>query len=95
MKFSKIGIKEKIETVHQKESDAETKTAKTAYEIYKSLSLIQEPEDSDLAVIYYVSGSCARSVSNIHRCSSCKEILTKNKAAVEFETEDVPQTNDK
>ena len=49
LKFSKIGIKEIIETVHLKESDAETKIAKTAYEIYKSLSLI---EDINRLVVY-------------------------------------------
>ena len=94
LKFSKIGMKELSAAAFsfQSSNDSSAVIDVLADKIHESLPISQqEPEASDLAVIYYVSGACARSVFRIHRCASCKESLVEEKETVEFESEETAE----
>jgi len=74
LKYSHISVKEisqAAEVEHNIEYASEV-TAK-AEELYADIQWNFVPTENDLAVIYYVTGFCCRSLVNTNRCEQCKD----------------------
>lgn len=61
-----------------------------AVELYSKLTMDFVPEDSDNAVVYYVSGAVCRSIVNSFRCDSCCETLVLENDPLIFDISDIP-----
>ena len=73
VKYSRISVKEIDQAAKAQDSTAPEVTAKAEL-LYGDLQLNSVPTENDLAVIYYVTGFCCRSLVRTNRCEKCKEI---------------------
>lgn len=73
LKFSGLTVKD-IDKALLKRSGSSTIECDAA-KLHGELLFNVVPEDSDSAIIYYISGYCARSLVRTNKCTSCKESL--------------------
>lgn len=93
LKFSQISLQEIDDVIMNQADLIDNDSTISLQEVAEdmTITMTMEPDQSDLIVIYYVSGACARSVFRTHKCESCKETLVKDKRAHEFNCEDTQE----
>lgn len=77
LQFSSFSISDIDEKLHQQTSDTDVHS--DACEIFGELKLNILPNESDQAIVFYVCGACARSISRIRKCESCLDSITEDR----------------
>lgn len=95
LRFSKLSISDIDlaieETASNREESLESEASHLASELYSNMAMDISPNDSDKAVIYYVSGAACRSIVRSFRCDSCRDSLVVDDNPSIFEASDLPE----
>uniref|UniRef100_A0A1I8G8N8 THAP-type domain-containing protein n=1 Tax=Macrostomum lignano TaxID=282301 RepID=A0A1I8G8N8_9PLAT len=93
LKYSGLTVKD-IDCALQQTSRLDQGQLKLAEEIHSELLYNFTPEKSDLVIIYYVCGFCARSLVRTKKCESCRETLVCDTPSAVFDFEEPQQVKD-
>ena len=85
LKYSRISVKE-IDQAAKEAHNPELKEGVTAKSesLYNNLQFKIAPTENDLAVIYYVTGYCCKSLVRSNRCDQCKQATMANINSSDF-----------
>lgn len=89
LKFSSFTVSDIDKVLPQQAPDADVRN--DACEIFGELMLNIIPNESDKAIVFYVSGACARSIFRIRKCDSCRESITEDRDMFFVDFEDSPE----
>lgn len=95
LSFSKLSISDidiaNKEVTNNRDGALQFEASHLASEMYSDMAMDITPNDSDNAVIYYVSGAACRSIVRSFRCDSCRESLIVDDTSSVFEASDLPE----